>query len=155
MSATAASRSITCVHRVLEPYVEEEWCWIVIHGAALWAGAAGAAAGGQGGPGGDLPVAPGISVVNPRSATLRTSDASTVSYSLMGALVGGGSSNMLQGGLPRVREWLKEWGRRNGRADDVDACERFVTEELARVAGLLGVSEEAVTAAAEGPDVDH
>jgi hypothetical protein len=94
-------------------------------------------------------------VVNPRSATLRTSDASTISYNLMGALVGPGSGTMLRGGVPGLREWHKKWGRENGRAGNVAACERFKEEELARVAGLLGMEPEAAAQLAAAPEEDH
>ncbi len=128
-----------------EPYVEEEWCWIVIHGAALWA--LGGAPGGAGGSG--LGTAPGISVVNPRSATLRTSD--------HGHTAGraGGVRSMQQGGLPRLREWHKKWGRAHGRADAVAACERFREEEVARVARLLGMAPEEAAGLVVEQDEDH
>ncbi len=94
-------------------------------------------------------------MVNPRSCTLRTSDASTISYSLMGALVGPGSGSMLRGGLPQLREWHKKWGREHGRGEEVAACERFREEEVARLARLLGMGPEEAAGLAEAPEEDH
>ncbi len=55
--------------------------------------------------------------------------------------------------LPQqLREWHKKWGREHERAGDVTAGERFREEEVARLAGLLGM--EAAGLAAE-PEEDH
>ncbi len=79
---------------------------------------------------------------------------STVTYSLMGALVGPGSGSMQRGGMPRLHERHKKWGRAHGRAKDVAACECFREEEAARVAGL-GMAPEEAAGLEVAPEEDH
>ncbi len=67
---------------------------------------------------------------------------------------GGRFAGAHAGGGGGRREWLKKWGRAHGRAEEVTACERFREEEVARVAGLLGMAPEGAGLEA-APEEDH